>query len=357
MSYPPNSIYSVTDGVASPATKRKYEYHFKCFLKHFDIIHSQSLLQLNDPRQIEAMIITYIKYLANEKHQKYNTIHHTVAAIIHFFDMNDVVLNKRKINKFIPPDESSKYDRAYTTEEIQRILLYCDERSRVIFLLMASTGMRIGAIPNLKFGDLEEIPHYNLYKITVYANSKRDRYYTFCTPECKEAIVTYRRYRERFSESIHKDSPLIREAFDIDSHYHCEHPKPVALRGIEMIVQRALTREGVTSDEVMRSHGLRKRWVTMMKKAKVDFSDREYLCGHKHSRGLDVNYDRTSEEDRLNEFVKGIDYLTINSEHRFKNRIHELEAQHSEEWNNLKSEMNELKQILESFGVDQKNRG
>lgn len=81
MSYPPNSIYSVTDGVASPATKRKYEYHFRCFLKHFDIIHSQSLLQANDPRQAEGMIITYIKFLSNEKHQTYNTIHHTGRAI------------------------------------------------------------------------------------------------------------------------------------------------------------------------------------------------------------------------------------------------------------------------------------
>ena len=53
---------------------------------------------------------------------------------------------------------------------------------------MTSTGMRIGAIDGIRFGDLIEIPEYKLYKITVYSSSKRDRYYTFCTPECAIAI-------------------------------------------------------------------------------------------------------------------------------------------------------------------------
>lgn len=55
----------------------------------------------------------------------------------------------------------------------------------------------------------------------------------------------------------------------------------------------------------MRAHGFRKFAISTMIKAKVDYNSREYLVGHKMSRGLDVNYDRTSEEDRLLEFLKG----------------------------------------------------
>jgi hypothetical protein len=44
------------------------------------------------------------------------------------------------------------------------------------------------------------------------------------------------------------------------------------------------------------------------------------------SRGLDVNYDRTSEEDRLAEYLKAVDLLTINSENRLKKKIHQLES-------------------------------
>ena len=145
-SSPPRTVYSVTDGINSPHTRKKYAYHFRIFLKHFDIASQEVLLDLKDPRYIETLIIRYIKYLSEERHQVYSTIHNQVAAIFHFFEMNDVILNKRKVTRFIPPNESSNEDRPYTTNEIKRILEKCDVRSRVIFLLMASTGMRLGAI-------------------------------------------------------------------------------------------------------------------------------------------------------------------------------------------------------------------
>ena len=84
-----------------------------------------------------------------------------------------------------------------------------------------------------------------------------------------------------------------------------------------------------------------------MIKAKLDYSAREYMVGHKVSRGLDVNYDRTTEEDRLSEYLKAVDLLTINSENRLKHKIYQLESQHSDEWNALKVEMAELKTVLD----------
>ena len=290
------------------------------------------------------MIIRYIKYLVEERHLVYSSIYNRIAPILHFFEMNDVLLNKRKIHKFIPPNESSHEDRPYTTEEIQRILDHCDERSRVIFLLMASTGMRVGAIDGITFGHLTEIPEYNLYKITVYATSKHERYYTFCTPECASAIKEYKRYRERFGEVITKDSQLIRDNFDTTLHYHCEHPKRMSNKGINSIVDRIIVRSGVANDEVMRSHGLRKRYVTIMKNCKVDYSDREYLVGHKNSRGLDVNYDRSTIEQRLSEYAKAVDELSISSENKLKIKLQQTQFQHSEEFSKLKKEMDELKQ-------------
>ena len=60
-----------------------------------------------------------------------------------------------------------------------------------------------------------------------------------------------------------------------------------------------------------------------MIKAKLDYESREYLVGHRYSRGLDENYDRTSEEDRLTEYLKAVDYLTINEENRLKLQVAE----------------------------------
>ncbi|MGH9986335.1 MAG: hypothetical protein ACRD8W_20525 [Nitrososphaeraceae archaeon] len=65
--------------------------------------------------------------------------------------------------------------------------------------------------------------------------------------------------------------------------------------------------------------------ITQMKKAQLDFSDREYLVGHKVSRGLDINYDRTNEEDRLQEYLKAMDLLTISPENRLRKQVVEQE--------------------------------
>ena len=60
-----------------------------------------------------------------------------------------------------------------------------------------------------------------------------------------------------------------------------------------------------------------------------------------------MHYDRTTEEDRLQEYLKAGDLLTINPENRLKRKIHLMEAEHSAEWRQLKEQMAELKKVLE----------
>jgi hypothetical protein len=51
--------------------------------------------------------------------------------------------------------------------------------------------MGIGAIEDLRFGHLTSIPKHNLYQIEVYANSKKRRYVSCYTPECRKAVDAY----------------------------------------------------------------------------------------------------------------------------------------------------------------------
>lgn len=340
------TIYSVEDGLASIRTKERYRDAFKLFLKYCQLVDAAPLL-VENPRLLEDRIIGYIRYLDQVKHLVRGTITISVCAIFHFFEMNDVLLNRRKINKFMPESITTHDDRAYTHEEISQILLKCDERSRVMILLMASSGMRIGALESLQIGHLSKMPEYSLYKITVYANSPKDRYYTFCTPECAAAIDSYLAYRQRFGDPLKKTAPLIREEFDIYDKLKCAYPKAVSYRGILWLMTDLLARAGFpTRGEIMRSHGFRKFAITQMIKAKVDYDSREYLVGHRGSRGLGVNYDRTTEEDRLTEYLRAVDLLTIHSENRLKNKIQKLESEHSAEWKQLKEQMNELRDLL-----------
>jgi integrase len=245
----PLSYYDVTEGIASPETQKKYAYHFRCFLGHFEGITPESLLQM-DVKTIEAMIIQWTRYLSQSRNQKYGTIHHEVAAVIHFFDWNDVRLNKHKVNRSIPEDEEVRH---YSHQEIQQILRQCDERGKVMVLLMASTGLRIGALPGLRFGDLTHIPEYDLYKIQVYARTK-DSHYSFCTPECKKAIDEHRIFREVHGETISEDSPLIRELFDTRVRFAAGRSRPMKIQGLETLMHRVLKRSEVRV-HVEENHG------------------------------------------------------------------------------------------------------
>lgn len=132
--------------------------------------------------------------------------------------MNDVVLNTNKIHQYLPEFRKSKKDRAYRYEEIHGLLDVADERMRTIVLLLASSGMRIGGIPDIRLRNLEKVePNLypgGLYKITVYEGFKEE-YVTYCTPECTRTIDEYLMMREQYGEELTTESYLIREQFDV----------------------------------------------------------------------------------------------------------------------------------------------
>jgi integrase len=211
-----------------------------------------------------------------------------------------------------------------------------DLREKTIILLLASTGMRAGALNTLTLGSLEktEVEYHSshIYKIIVYEQDK-ENYYCFTTFECAAMIDQYLQFRQRSGEILTKDSPLIREEFNCSDRFAVVRPKFLHYKSIYTIIERLLILTGIRSrsnirrhlHDVMLSHGFRKFNITQLKKARVDFSDREYLVGHKHTRGLDVNYDRTTEEDRLHEYLKAMDLLTISPENRLRKQVTEQE--------------------------------
>ncbi|MFZ0553817.1 MAG: site-specific integrase [Nitrososphaeraceae archaeon] len=293
--------------------------------------------------QVEDKIIEYITFLKNNN-QSYNTIHVRLAAITHFYTINRVNLNKTYLSKFKPINRKVRNnDKAYTHTQIEKLLdSAVSERDKVIVLLMASAGLRIGALSYLTIGNLSKVyspgypPGSYIYKIVVY-DKEPEQYYTFTTFELAEAIDAYLYYRKRNGEELKPEAPLLRNHFDANSkgaRAAANEQKFIGHRSFHNTIDRMLVRAGLKVvrswenrelNEVMASHGFRKFCITQMKKAKVDFNDREVLVGHRQSRGLDVNYDRTTEEDRLQEFLKAINFLTISPKNRLRAKVAEQE--------------------------------
>ena len=137
---------------------------------------------------MEYEIVGIVDEMRSVSNLSYASVNLFIVAITHFFEINDVVINKKKIQRF-KGDNISKFEyRSYTAEEITKILSICNDKGKAAVLLMASTGMRVGALPDLKLKhlkrwNLRDVLPYHVYQITVYANSPNDKYTTFCTPK------------------------------------------------------------------------------------------------------------------------------------------------------------------------------
>ena len=83
------------------------------------------------------MLIDYItKMKTDELSTSYINV--TLAAIKHLCVMNDIVINSRKINKFVGEPTKLQEDRPYTREEIYQLLNVCDLRMKALVLLLAA---------------------------------------------------------------------------------------------------------------------------------------------------------------------------------------------------------------------------
>ena len=163
--------------------------------------------------------------MKEERNLSYSTLNVFFCSIAHFYEMNDVVLNKRKIKKFMG-ENTTKYEyKSYTTEMISTLLSAADERGKVMILLMASTGMRVGALQDIKSNILKKCIIDNqgthIYQITVYANSKKDKFLTYCIPECAREIDNYMLLRKRYGENIKQDVEM--ETGYLQNHFFLYH--------------------------------------------------------------------------------------------------------------------------------------
>jgi hypothetical protein len=215
----------------SDKTKREYKYSLKYFLQwltNLDHIEDKDFAELlsthllhatNDILHMQNQIVDYIFYLRDERRLAKGLIKTFITAIQKYYVQNDVILNWRKIKSFRfdgngggSGNEDSggrgkEADKPYTKEQIKLMLSKTTERA--IILLMASAGLRVGALPDLRVGDLTPVDKYGLYQITVYAGDQNAKYTTFCSPECRAEIDGYLQSRKHNGEQITPNSYFI----------------------------------------------------------------------------------------------------------------------------------------------------
>jgi integrase len=320
------------EGLRSPSTKKAYAFHLLKFCKFYNTNPDQ-LLKV-DLKELKEMIVKYVlnmKKVAKNSAGKpkrgqtsVNSIKTYVKGIKSFCDEHEISIPWKKISRYYPEDVTNEY-RSYTRDEISKLLSIADLRDRCIILLMASSGIRVGAVPGLTLKSLKRLDD-GLGVLTVYGESKKSTYDTLVTQECVATIDEYLAQRRKFGETLNDNSILIRDKYSI---YSKRVNRPAGLTAAAFNVQiRLLIRKATLPfEELQPDHALRKFFDTTLINSNVDSKFKEMLMGHSIKLD-DVYYDKKNEisSNKLRlEYLKAADALTINNEFRLRKQIAEAE--------------------------------
>lgn len=319
------------EGFKSKSTKRVYTIHLLLFCRFCTVTPDQ--LIMIDPGQLKIMVLNYIVNLKKIAKQiagkpkpgslSVNSIKHYVTGIQSFLEFHEIILPWKKISKFYPEDVTNSY-RGYTKEEITKLLSLADLRDRCMILLMASSGVRVGAIPSLRVSSLLKLDE-GVGFLTVYPGTMHS-YVTLVTSEFLATIEEYLEFRRRQGERVLAESPLIRDKFDTFGKT-TNTAKAISELAINKQMRLLLKKAGLSFDQLQPNHSYRKFFNSCLLNSDVSYSFKELLMGH--SVNLDrVYYDRNSEISRkkiLFEYLKAVDALTISESYRLKREIREYE--------------------------------
>jgi integrase len=161
--------------------------------------------------------------------------------------------------------------RAYTKEEISKLLPIADLRDRCLILLMVSTGMRVGAIKSLKIEHLTRLHEQNNIGILRV------------TPECMASLDEYIEYRRKQHEKITEESYIIRDKFATFSK-NTNRSKPLAELTINKQMKFLLRKAGLPYEQLQPDHSFRKFFNTCLMNSNVAYSFKELLMGHSVKR-------------------------------------------------------------------------
>ena len=172
------SLLLFENSLKTEATREKYLYYLGRFKDFYKLKDHDSILTI-PIKQLQIMVEDYVMML--KKKVNPNSVNTYMAGIEAFFETNDVELRWKKIRRLYPAKIKKTGGKMWTTEEIDLMLKSTrDIRQKALIHFLAASGVRRGAIPDLKIKHISKIE--NCYSISVYENSLEE-YTTFIHPE------------------------------------------------------------------------------------------------------------------------------------------------------------------------------
>lgn len=352
------SLLIFENSIKSEETRKLYKRSTDKFIEFYKLRDYDSVLKI-PIEKLQIMVEDYVMDL--KKRVGPNTIPSQMSGIMAFFDSNGIDLKWKKIRKLYPAKEKRSGKRAWNTVQIQEMLKFAPGyRAKAVIHLLASSGIRIGAIPDMRLEHIKGMPD-GCKSVLVYADTIYE-YMTYLTPEASDVLDQYLNRRKNDGEYIDHNSPVIRTQYRLG----IEKVKAASKKSLEMIISRILHKAGLRTNkkgrryDVQADHGFRKRFNTILKITEgLNANLAEKMMGHSNKNiPLDDVY--LDEEYRPNltfeEFKKAIIELTINDSARKQAELQKSKQENSklqekvnenadlrEQVNNLTDTVNDLK--------------
>lgn len=339
------------------------------------------LLMCRKAAKVEARIKDFILWQKGLG-LSYSLINLRYWAIRKFYSHNSMMCNWDLIHDLMPKNEKKNKDiRAYRLDEIQRMVRLAGDnlRLKAVLLLLATSGLRIGALPALNKGSMTKIAKHNIYMIRAY-EGENEQFVTFASREATQAIDEYLQDRIRAREIITESSPLFRNEYDRAK--GAGTAKRVSYSSFETMIYRHLITNGLRTKQptddprrpksyrapVQMSYGLRKWFKRQLRRAKVDAICLEYLMNHKKGdtkagiTELMMTYDPAEEYELLEEYAKALNSLIIDPAYHaeqqaetLKKDLQQVKTEQQKTIDNLQHKMEKITTYLASIGAAAKH--
>ncbi len=293
--------------ILSEKTKQNYDYNLERFRDYWKIKDFDSLSTI-DTKKTQEMIEDYVIHLKNRKLRGIG-IRCRIAPLQMFYVSNDVIINWKKILNMIKDDRKAGNDRPYSREQLQTLFERLrTSRNKALLLFIASTGVRVGFVEELKLMHISDMPN-GCKSARIYADTKYE-YVVFLTPEATDYLEKYLQDRKVKGKPLGPNDLV----FPINPYSFSTFlgDKSRDMRGIKIDHRYSIACV----------HGIRKFFFTMIKSNnEINPNIAEKLTGHSLTFRLDNVYFKPDNDSMFKEFQKVIRDLTITDEYRLKQEI------------------------------------
>jgi len=308
----------------SKSTKDVYLSGLKDFAKavlgegELDQILDGYLAEVKEGHDVFGDLLTYASVLAEKPPKTANSY---MAGVKSFLDYAiNFDLTKKQIKKLRSRMPKGKRARTIeddlTRDRLRKILTHCDTKGKTLFLLLASSGIRVGEALQLELDDIHLKSEPVKINVRGEYTKTGDPYYSFISKEAKESLVEWLKIRGQYLLTSAKRGRGLAKSGHGRGVKSTEDKRifPFSFHVANAMWNNALQKAGLenhdkgTNRRTLHIHMLRKYFNSQLKLV-VPKEIVDALMGHEE--GLSEAYRRYTYEEIKEWYQKGEPYLYI----------------------------------------------